>query len=273
MIRQLSDDDRDITISLLQKECEYNLYVLGNLMSIGFAKEDLSQFWGDFDSAGRLRAVLNRYMSGWVVFGEADSDWLSLGAIVDQHPVPAQRLQDNPGGIESFLPYIARYKSCKISVQKLMALEEDSFIHAVIPADVRIRRATVADLPALVDFYKAAGHMSRTATGVEQPLRRTRVWLAETNGEIRSAALTNAETKSLAMIGGVYTNPKYRGRGYSKAVCSLLCEELVAASKRPVLYWETAAAGAIYRQLGFHYVGDWRSVRLEPVSEARAITV
>ncbi|MEM7128980.1 MAG: GNAT family N-acetyltransferase [Chloroflexota bacterium] len=261
MVRPLFEGDRSQVIRLLEQSPEHNLYMLGNLTSIGFSQSDLCQYWGDFSEQGRLRAVLNRYMVGWSIYGESDADWKALGEMVDDYPTPARRLQDNPIGIPSFLPYVVQYTPSKLSVQTLMSLESYSFKPAKEREDITIRRATMADLPALVDFYADAEQMSRTAAGVEEPIQRTRLWFAERNGQICSAALTNAEVEQMAMIGGVYSVPERRGCGYSQAVCSALCADLLAEGKRPVLYWETPAAGAVYRHLGFDEVGDWRSVR------------
>lgn len=265
MIRVLNNADRDPAINLLEQAPEYNLYVLGNLASVGLEEQTLSQFWGDFSARGELRAVLNRYTTGWVVYGKSESDWPALGRIIDEHPIKAQRLQDNPGGIPSLLPFIGRYRTNKSSIQTLMALDDGAYKPSAPRGDIAIRRATLNDISRLVEFYSDAGHMSRTATGVEQPVRRTRLWFAEKNGTICSAALTNAETEKIAMIGGVYTPAQWRSRGYSQAVCSALCADLLAERKRPVLYWETPAAGVIYTRLGFHKLGDWRSIRLQPV--------
>ncbi|MBV7335200.1 GNAT family N-acetyltransferase [Chloroflexi bacterium TSY] len=263
MIRLLKESDRGQTVALLSQAPEFNLYLLGNLTSLGFDNE-ITQFWGDFDPTNRLRAVLNRYMSGWVVFGQSDADWASLGQILDAYPVRAERLQDNPVGIESFLPYLKKYRAKNIAVEELMSLKPEHF-SPMDSSAVTIRRATVNDLDALADFYANAGHMSRTRQGVEQPLQRTRIWLAEEEEKVVSTALTNAETDDLAMIGGVYTTPNARGRGLSQVVCSALCQDLLNDQKRPVLYWETPAAGAVYRKLGFQAVGQWRAVLLDPL--------
>ena len=105
--------------------------------------------------------------------------------------------------------------------------------------------------------------MARTPAAVERPIRDTRLWLAEEQGEVISTALTNAETSTLAMIGGVYTPPAQRGRKLSQAVCSALCADLLAADKQPVLYWGNPAAGAVYHKLGFRPQGQWRAVWLQ----------
>lgn len=264
MIRPLTEADRAQVVDFLASAPQLNLYLLGNLEKLGFANS-ICEFWGDViqqaDST-KVRAVLNRYMTGWSIYGTAAADWAALGAILDQHPAGAERLQDNPGGIVSFLPYLQRYQAASVKIEEVMALAAADWQPIAAPKGVEIRRGTLADLPRLIDFYANAEHMRRSPAAVERPLCDTRLWLAEADNTILSAALTNAETCDLAMIGGVYTAVARRGQGLSQAVCSALCGELIEARKQPVLYWETPAAGAIYRKLGFHVTGQWRSVWL-----------
>ena len=264
MIRLLSEADRDMTVTFLAMAPHYNLYMLGNLEKLGFAHE-FCEFWGDVtqtEQGERVYAVLNRYMTGWTIYGSAEADWSGLGAILDQHPAGASRLQDNPGGIASFLPYLQRYRQEKVEVEEVMVLEPADFRPIAAPDGVRIRRGTLDDLAGLIEFYQEAEQMSRSPAAVERPLRDTRLWLAEAAGKIVATALTNAETSNLAMIGGVYTPLMARGLGLSQAVCSALCADLMADQKQPVLYWGTPAAGAVYRKLGFSATGQWRSVWL-----------
>ena len=263
MIRRLTDRDRKDAIEFLQENPSYNLYLLGNIAQLGFDTE-YCEFWGDFAESGSrtLQGVLNRYMSGWSVFGLRDADWHGMAAIIDDHPVAAARLQDNPGGVDSFLLYLTGYAAERVLREQLMELSGCSFHPHPAPAGCNIRRAVLSDLAQLAEFYADAGTMTRSLAAVERPLRDSRIWVAEIDSVIRAAALTNAEIAHQAMIGGVYTHPIYRGRGAGKAVCSALCAELLQEGIRPVLYWQTSAAGSIYRSLGFRAVGYWRSVWL-----------
>jgi len=262
MIRALTPADYDGAVYLLRLSPWVNLYMLGNLEKHGIAT-DFCEFWGDFGeedrATGAPRAVLNRYMSGWSVYGMPDADWYGLAAVMDAHPAEGTRLQDNPGGVATFLPYLRRYAAEQVSEEELMALRAEDFRPAPLPVGCEVRRAMPADLDSLAALYADAGHMTRSRAGVERPLRYTRVWVANIGGEICAAALTNAETSGLAMIGGVYTLPAWRGQGLSQAVCSALCAELLSEGVQPLLYWDTPAAGAVYRKLGFHKVGVWRS--------------
>ena len=273
MIKQLQENDRGAAVALLQQSPVFNLYMLGNIAVIGFDRP-FCQFWGDVDKAGTLRAVLNRYMNGWVIFGLPGADWAGLAVVLDDYPLPAERLQDNPVGIESWLPFLCRYRACQVDKTQLMALDAGDFRPVAPPAGVRVRRGVLADVPRLVDFFADAGDMARSPAGVERPLRDTRIWLAEqADGPsdapraILSTALTNAEVPDQAMIGGVYTPPPFRQQGLSRAVCSALCADLFGDKKQPVLYWENPAAGSVYTKLGFHPIGIWRSVRLEPIKK------
>lgn len=264
MIRLLTESDRAMTKAFLTVAPHSTLYMLGNLEKLGFA-DPICTFWGDVEPAhqgGCLRGVLNRYMTGWTVYGTGAADWAGLASIVDEHPAGASRLQDNPGGIASFLPYLQRYQPIKIEIEEIMVLKPADFRPVAAPIGVVVRRGTDADLDRLIAFYANAEHMTRSPAAVERPLRDTRLWLAETAGKLVATALTNAETETLAMIGGVYTPPVARGRGFSQAVCSALCADLMADQKQPVLYWGTPAAGAVYRKLGFCATGQWRSVWL-----------
>lgn len=269
MIRLLHEQDRAAAVRLTQESPVYNLYILGNIDAVGFDRP-FCQFWGDVAPDGSLRAIVNRYMTGWVIFGRPGADWAGLAALMDHHEVQPQRLQDNPGGIPSWLPFLRRYQAAKVDEARLMALDEGDFRPAAPPPGVRVRRAVLGDLDRLVEFFADAGSMSRGASGVERPLRDTRIWLAEPAdppahgpNPIFATALTNAEVSDRAMIGGVYTPPAYRRRGLSMAVCAGLCADLFEDAKQPVLYWENPAAGSVYDRLGFRHLGVWRSVDLK----------
>lgn len=261
MIRRLGENDRASLNRLLSADEARNLYLLGNVAMIGF-EADYCEFYGDVVD-NRVRGAVNRYMTGWTVYGEPGADWAGLGQVVDNHAAEASRLQDNPGGVTTFLPYLQKYHAASLIEDQLMELPVDA-LHPQISARAGfiIRKATMNDIDGLVALYADAQDMARSAASVEVPLRDRHVWLALKDDVVVSAALTNAETATLAMIGGVYTRPKWRGNGLSQAICSGLCAELISLGLRPYLYWHNAAAGHVYTKLGFKPIGIWRSVRL-----------
>lgn len=259
MIRPLTNADFERIYAFCAGNPALNLYFLGNLETLGVESE-LCQFWGSLDGQGALNGVLMRYMDGWNIADGPGCDYASFGRIVDAHPAGAVRLQDNTRHTGSFLPWLGRYEAERITLEQLCQLDPADFN----PASEHwpVRRATPTDFAALCRFYAGAEDMARSPAGVRRPLQDGRIFVAEQEGRIVSSALTNAETRTLAMIGGVYTSPAQRGRGYAGAVLVALCRSLIADGLQPVLYYHHPAAGAIYRRLGFQIIGNWRAVRL-----------
>ena len=210
MIRLLENADYNQAYAFCNQNPALNLYFLGNMETLGF-ETDVCQFWGSFDETGNLNGMLNRYMDGWDIADGPGCDYAGLGRVLDDHPAGAARLQDNTRYMASLQPFIARYRFVSATVQHLCDLKPADFNPDC--RDWPTRRATMADYDALCALYANAGDMSRTPRGVERPLRSGRVFVVEVGGEIVSSTLTNAETKTLAMIGGVYTPPPTPGSG------------------------------------------------------------
>lgn len=76
------------------------------------------------------------------------------------------------------------------------------------------------------------------------------------DGAYVSKAGTNAVGFGFAQIGGVFTPPAARRRGYARAVVSALAEKILQGGRRPVLFVkkENGAAAALYHSLGFRKI-------------------
>ncbi len=134
----------------------------------------------------------------------------------------------------------------------------------------KVRRAGPDDLDNLEQLYLYAEDMYRSRSNLYSKLRDSRVWIAEdfhlnSRKRIVSAALINVEGEDSALIGGVYTHPEFRGRGYAAACTAALSIELQNAAKTPLLFYENPTAGRIYRQLGFNEIDSWRLLYLKDI--------
>ncbi len=131
-----------------------------------------------------------------------------------------------------------------------------------------VRKASINDLSKLVMLYSTAEDMFRDRSNLKSILRNSRVWAAEViepNREAKfvSAALINVEGRSEALIGGVYTHPEYRGRGYASACTAGLSLELQKEGKLPLLFYENPTAGRIYKTMGFEEIDLWALLYLK----------
>ncbi len=71
------------------------------------------------------------------------------------------------------------------------------------------------------------------------------------NGEIVAHAATYAECSEFAIIGGVITSPKCRGKGYGAEVVSFLTGRLLLENKQPLLYCYEPKTVKWYEKIGW----------------------
>ena len=149
---------------------------------------------------------------------------------------------------------------------------------ALAAGEVRCRHPETRELEGLVDWrtrfaVEALGAPDRpelrAASRDDVLLQHERGtdWLLLAGGTPVSYSVFNAMLPGIVQIGGVWTPPEFRGRGYARAV---VAGSLVVARKhgvqRAVLFADPAndAARRAYLFLGFRIVGDYGLVLLAP---------
>jgi ribosomal protein S18 acetylase RimI-like enzyme len=127
------------------------------------------------------------------------------------------------------------------------------------------------ELPGLVEWrhdYRVeairepagAALRARSADDVALLQRLERQFVLESEGRLVAYAAYNAQTPGCVQIGGVWTPPALRGRGYARAVVAgALLRARERGVARSVLFTPTgnAAAQAAYRSLGYRCIGDY----------------
>jgi predicted GNAT family acetyltransferase len=87
------------------------------------------------------------------------------------------------------------------------------------------------------------------------------LYAAETvqDGERRlvSAALLNIISTEGGLIGGVYTRPECRGKGWAARCTAAVAHALQSQQRLPCLFYENPVAGRVYSRLGFREVAFW----------------
>ncbi len=143
---------------------------------------------------------------------------------------------------------------------------------------VRCRHPTASELELLVDWrvrfaVEALGATDgpdlrqASADDVRRQHDRGTDWLLLAGAAPVSYSVFNAMLPDIVQIGGVWTPPEFRGRGYARSV---VAGSLLAARKqgieRAVLFADpsNAAARRAYLFLGFRIVGDYGLVLLAP---------
>ena len=102
---------------------------------------------------------------------------------------------------------------------------------------------------------------SLAAQMIEGHVERKEAFLLEVDGEPMSLCTHTARVSDIVQIGGVWTPPEWRGRGYARRVVAgaLQVAEQEGVT-RAVLFTESPAVRRCYEALGFQRVGDYGTI-------------
>lgn len=139
--------------------------------------------------------------------------------------------------------------------------------------DVRLRAPTEEEAEGALGAWRADYRVEclgaeRTAALAEIARDETRGWLASGTlwvltvaGEIVAMTGFNSETRGVVQVGGVFTPPSLRGRGYARAAvgASLRLAQETRGASRSVLFTSqtNVAARRAYEALGYRIVSDF----------------
>lgn len=208
------------------------------------------------------RGLLMRRRGNWLLDAGPDPlafDNEAAAATMDEYPPDrVTGLVGVPEAVEPLFAALRRHHG-KLYSQRFATMEND-------PAPMRYtgspRSAGTADLGALAELYANPGDMSRSLETIERALHS--YWVLEDGGRIVCAAYVSARTNLAAMIGGVFTPERDRGRGYASSLVHAMSTALRAQGLQPCLFYHNPDAGRIYLRLGYREIGGWRMVRFHP---------
>ncbi len=109
-------------------------------------------------------------------------------------------------------------------------------------------------------------------TAAERSLREKRTWVLETQGGPVACSSFNTAILEAVQVGGVWTPPELRSRGYGRAVVAAsLLDARDEGVEKAILFTgeDNIAAQKAYEALGFHSIGDYRILLLKsPLTRA-----
>ena len=103
----------------------------------------------------------------------------------------------------------------------------------------------------------------RAAEVLDAQIADANVWVAVHQGRLVSLSAFNAALPDIVQLGGIYTPPEFRGRGYAKAaVAASLLAARARGATRAVLFTSNPSAARSYEAVGFHRLGDYGLILL-----------
>ncbi len=268
------------------------LFFRNNLRVVGGLDADPDAPYGGVYAATvegeRITGVVSRFWNGNLAF-ETDAHQTALArAVLEASGRPLRGLVGPAAQVAAARAGLGLTDAPATmdSVEDLFALAIDDLRvpPALAAGDVLCRRAVPGDLDVIAPwraayFVEALGEPEGEETArqarasIERGVERGTTYVLEADGALVSLSAFNAWIPECAQIGGVYTPPPLRGRGYGRAVVagSLQIIQAEAGTPRSVLFTEVdnVPAQRAYRALGYERVGDYALVLFPEPQEIR----
>jgi predicted GNAT family acetyltransferase len=98
----------------------------------------------------------------------------------------------------------------------------------------------------------------RSTSFLDQQIADGNAWVALDGGVPASLSAFNAALPDIVQLGGIYTPPELRGRGFAKvAVAASLLAARDRGAERAVLFTSNPSAARTYEALGFRRIGNY----------------
>lgn len=271
-VEKVSRENQESMIAFLKAHDDYSLFLLGNFENYGLSLGE-SPFSGNY----KLIRAGNEVMA---VFCLTRKGSLLIQSVVKEpifDPVLASCLEEKI----PITGLLGEWEFCHVFWQ---FLKERKIIHTETVASKEIlyrtdlsktlplphpsvRLLTAADYtqwrPLRIDSFKEEGFPMGLNEEQLQKLfidkcKQKIIWGFFFEDQLVSIADLNAKAFDLGQLGGVYTAPKFRQRGYSKAVIHRLLADLKGLGIQKLIIFtgeNSLAAQKLYESIGVEQVG------------------
>jgi uncharacterized protein len=277
-VRILREGDESLLLSFLEKHLESSVFLVSN-----------AERGGLVDRGEALQATYAANLVDGAITAVAAHGWNgNLLVQGDRGLEPAAHLATTTTGrdIRGIVGPLGLVQRARAALgleakpvareleDRLFVLELDRLrVPALLEApEFSLRPPTDAELVGTVAGWRAAYHeevlgTERTPELSERALRETRAWRDAGNcwvlvrgGELVALTGINARARGIVQIGGVFTPPELRRRGYARAaVAASLIGERERGATRSTLFTGIENTGAIraYTTLGYEETGEF----------------
>ena len=274
---RLDDSDREEALALISRRPDLNIILLNNVQMFGMDQGD-TPFHGDYfglrDDSG-LIAVGVLFNLGSMFFYAAEDE--AMEGMAD-YVLDLGRVPSFINGKASHVRKILGGLSGKLDYTFNQILTDQMALRGSVQEEVETacaRRSRMSDIATLVEMQVALEEeLFGGASMDDVSLRELLSWqvrlggasVAECDGFVVSKAEATVLKGASANVGGVFTRPAFRGRGFSTACVADLCKrvlnevDLVALSVEK----ENLASRRVYQKIGFENVDDWMIVTPRP---------
>ena len=280
--RLLQPGDKAALEAFLLPRLETSMFLLGNMRTAGLA-----------DRGEHLQGTYVAAFEGDQIVGVVAHYWndnLIVQAPVQIEALCRAAIEASGRRVGGVLGPAAQVQTAKealglsedaVGLDQTEKLYSLSLVDLVVPeglrkghlAGRRIQPCDIEQVTAwLVAFSLEALHeedipelRARVRAGVDRKQEQGLTWIVEDEGQPVSTSGFNTTTAKAVQIGGVYTPPELRSRGYGRAVVAAsLLDAQAEGAERSILFTpvDNIPAQRAYEALGYRHIGDYRLLLL-----------
>jgi RimJ/RimL family protein N-acetyltransferase len=239
LVRPLSD--REQIRRILEGRRPYAAYALGQLEPMLFRQTD---WWLSSSAANQGLMLHSRGGLGNATFAMGEAG--ALDALLTVHPGPRHTfLTCEPHHLEMMLRHFELD-------QRQTMIRMHATAATFRPIDGPVRRLTGADVRAINRLYRTDGVPSfYSARQIDDAV----YFGVERDGELIAVAGTHviSQASAIAVVGNVYTHPRYRGQRFAQCTTGAVTEQLLRFCRDIVLSVDPTNTPAVraYERLGY----------------------
>lgn len=282
VIRILQPGDEAALEAFLLPRVESSMFLIANRRSAGLVDRGRpyeGTYVAAFEGGTIVGVVAHYWNQNLVLQAPAHLDALWLAAVAaSKRPVKGLIGPDEQvSAVKEVLDVDDSHLQLD-ETEKLYSLELDGLIEPDILSSGRVggRRIEPRDLELVTDWrvaysIEALGEQDSPQlrescrASVERSLEEGRTWVLQDRGELVACTSFNAVIEEAVQVGGVWTPPELRGRGYGRAVVAVsLLDARSGTAEKAILFTgeSNIAAQRAYTALGFRHIGDYRILLL-----------
>jgi uncharacterized protein len=273
----LCQNHADMLNRFLISRAESSLVLLSNARQGGLEDHGgiFQGTYGAYQRDGAITGVAAHYWNGMVFLQAPENPPGLFHAVLTASGRECTGIAGPYDQVQQVLPGLVK-KNCHPAMNGRETLFSLILDDLVIPGllqtgGVICRHPADDELPAMINLRIAfmqehLGTEMRTSHNAEArglvtcQQQADNLWVLENTGKIVATAAFSAATPEVVQLGGVYAIPKYRSRGYGRAVVAgSLIEAITRGVEKAILFTGTdmVAAQKMYRILGFRPIGEF----------------
>ncbi len=281
-IRILQPGDEAVLEAFLLPRIETSMFLVGNMRSAGLRDEG-QRYGGTYAAAfkgNQIVGVVAHYWNGNLV----------LQAPAHLHSLWQEAVRASRRAIQGLIGPSVQVEPAKAALQideSVVQMDETENLYSLQLTDLLVpeplqsgslqgRRAERRDMAYLTEWtvaysVEALGDedtpalAERVRESVRQTIAERNTWVLEAADRPVACSSFNTAIQEAVQVGGVYTPPELRRRGYGRAaVAASLLDARAEGATAAILFTgvNNLAARKAYTALGFQHVGDYRLVLL-----------